>query len=448
MEVGNRATMEPIIQAMNGPGVNNFIALAAAVIALLSVAVALGVYSRTERRERRIEKSSAYLDLEVQSSETFRYQADNAALMARFHLPERPADVPEQDHAGWQTTLNFYFQCLNLFEVCSNFRRHAIVSPEVFASWVAWFHEILQHWYFRSIWRTELRANYTRDVRNIFDLGVEIFEREPDPARREREFFGAVACLFGGCRVVDGWLDHLETVPVVPSDWRRRKLLGRPKLRYRSLTTPETARDDRPAIVLDLRWNGSEDVPPAAEFASRVIGQGVDYISHGEIQTGLSPDGRSWAENLPALYLADFSDLADRDLLVARTSDSAIAGVAILAWEQSSRMRYAVIEDMVVDPALRSAGVGARMVEALTARVQERGVAWMFLESGQRNERAHAFFRRRGFAEVSHVFARRLPDPAGPAASRTGSAVPDRRAEKPRRRRERGRGREPDSRQP
>ena len=414
MEVGSGAAMGPIIQAMDGPGVNNFIAFSAAVIALLSVIVALGVYIRTERRERRVEKSSAYLNLEVQSSETFRYQADNALVMAAFQLPERPADVPGPDHAGWETTQNFYFQCLNLFEVCSNFRRHAIVSPEVFASWVSWFHEILQDWYFRSIWRAELRANYTRDVRNIFDVGVEIYERESDPARREREFFSAVAYLFGGCRIIGEWLDHLQTVPVVPPDWRRRQIIGTPGLRYRA--APTTARlqiDETPPVTLDLRWNASEDIEPAAGFASRVIGQGVDYISHGEIQTGLSPDGRSWADNLPALYQADFSDLGDRDLLVARTPDEAIAAVAILAWEETPRMRFAVIEDLVVDPALRSAGVGAQMIAALTARVQERGVEWVFLESGLRNERAHAFFRRHGFAEVSHVFARRLVDQAG-----------------------------------
>jgi ribosomal protein S18 acetylase RimI-like enzyme len=288
------------------------------------------------------------------------------------------------------------------------------VSPEVFASWVTWFHEILQDWYFRSIWRDELRANYTRDVRNIFDAGVEIYERESDPAMRERAFFGAVAYLFGGCRVVGEWLDHLETVPVIPSDWRGRQIIGRPGPRYRALATAGTLHTEaRPPVTLDLCWNGREDVPAAAAFASHVIGQGVDYISHGEIQTGLSPDGRSWADNLPALYLADFSDLKDRDLLVARTPDGAIAAVAILAWEETPRMRFAVIEDLAVDPALRSAGVGAQMIAALSARVQERGVEWVFLESGLRNERAHAFFRRHGFAEVSHVFARRLVDQPG-----------------------------------
>jgi ribosomal protein S18 acetylase RimI-like enzyme len=159
-----------------------------------------------------------------------------------------------------------------------------------------------------------------------------------------------------------------------------------------------------------------------------VIGQGADYISHGEIQTGLSPDGRSWAENLSTLYLADFSDLKDRDLLVARAQDGAIAAVAILAWEETPRMRFAVIEDLVVDPALRSAGVGAQMIAALSARVQERGVEWVFLESGLRNERAHAFFRRHGFAEVSHVFARRLVDQPchGGVLDRIGSTEPPR----------------------
>jgi hypothetical protein len=39
---------------------------------------------------------------------------------------------------------------------------------------------------------------------------------------------------------------------------------------------------------------------------------------------------------------------------------------------------------------------------------QSRGAAWLFLESGRDNRRAHDFFTRRGFTEISRVFARRL----------------------------------------
>lgn len=53
---------------MAGQAVSNIIAFAAMVI---SAAVAIYVFIRTEGRERRVEKSSAYLSLEVHSSDLF-----------------------------------------------------------------------------------------------------------------------------------------------------------------------------------------------------------------------------------------------------------------------------------------------------------------------------------------------------------------------------------------
>ena len=103
------------------------------------------------------------------------------ALLRADALPVQAA-APDDD--AWETTQNYYFQCLNLFEVCANFRRQGVIKPAVFASWVAWCEDIAKDWYFQSIWWSELRGNYTRDVRDIFDIGVGIFTRETDPARR------------------------------------------------------------------------------------------------------------------------------------------------------------------------------------------------------------------------------------------------------------------------
>lgn len=141
-----------------------------------------------------------------------------------------------------------------------------------------------------------------------------------------------------------------------------------------------------------------------------MIGSDTAYISHGEIQTGLSIDARNWSPDLSTLYAQDFADLdEERDLLVARDADGAIVGLAVVAWEATARRRFAVLEDMVVDPGRRSMGIGGKLVEEIERRVRERGVGWLFLESGVRNERAHAFFERSGFEMVSHVFARQLP---------------------------------------
>jgi ribosomal protein S18 acetylase RimI-like enzyme len=162
--------------------------------------------------------------------------------------------------------------------------------------------------------------------------------------------------------------------------------------------------------VIGFRWDKSEATArSAAAFAGRVIGSDARYISHGEIQTGLSPDGVRWAEDLAKLYAQDFSELCEeRDLLVAQTLAGEVVGMVILAWESSSRRQFAVLEDMAVEPALRSLRIGERLLLEAELRVKERGIDWLFLESGLGNAGAHRFFERHGFETVSHVFAKRL----------------------------------------
>lgn len=401
--------MDHIVSGMFGQPGSNVIALFAA---LLSFAAAVAIYALTARRERRIEKSNAYLNLEVHSSEAFRYQAENASVMRPLRQSVRPSEVPGTDDPSWEVTQNYYFQCLNLFEVCSNFRRHRIVEDEVFASWLAWFHDVLKDWYFREIWSTELRTNYTRDVRNIFDVGVEIFSRHAADDVRMREFYTAVSHLMGGCPVVAKWLDHMDEAPEWPPRTRAGLIRRSPPVRYKSLDGARLTDGIRRAsahAAVHFGWNIEGDAALAAAFAADVVARDPAYISHGEIQTGLSPDGKTWARDLASLYAADFANLEDRDLLVGRAGDGEIVAIAVVAWPQSDRTRYAVLEDLAVDPKIRSGGIGTRVVEAVMARAEARGAQWVFLESGVRNGRAHSFFERQGFLEISHVFGRRLP---------------------------------------
>lgn len=177
------------------PETENLLALAAIGLSLLSLSISLLTYYWSERREHRVEKSSAYLNLEVNSSEVFKYAAERAELMKPFRCESPPPGLRARKNyeEGCEVTLNLYFQSLNLFEVCARFRRQGIIEPQVFASWVAWFYELLDDWYFRKVWDKELRANYTRDVRAIFDVGCEILAEHGLGPRSEKAFFQAVA---------------------------------------------------------------------------------------------------------------------------------------------------------------------------------------------------------------------------------------------------------------
>lgn len=151
------------------------------------------------------------------------------------------------------------------------------------------------------------------------------------------------------------------------------------------------------------------DLADLAALAAGVIGADTRYISHGEIQTGLSEDAENWSPNLAAMFAEDFAELGDaRVALGAYDAHGAPLGFSIIAWEETPRRKFAVLEDMVVAPPARSLGIGSRLLAAVEQCVAAHGVDWLFLESGVRNERAHAFFERHGFAMTSHVFAKRF----------------------------------------
>jgi GNAT superfamily N-acetyltransferase len=159
-----------------------------------------------------------------------------------------------------------------------------------------------------------------------------------------------------------------------------------------------------------LAWETSAEArKEAARFFADVISLDRAYISHGEIQGGLSVDGETWSPDLPSLFAADLQELdASTGLATARNDAGALMGAALVAWVDDERVRFAVLEDLAVTPDQRSHGVGAKLESFVRAEAVRRGCSWVFLESGKDNRRAHAFFERAGYHEVSHVFALRL----------------------------------------
>jgi ribosomal protein S18 acetylase RimI-like enzyme len=65
---------------------------------------------------------------------------------------------------------------------------------------------------------------------------------------------------------------------------------------------------------------------------------------------------------------------------------------------------------MVVAPGFRSSGLGAVLMTAIEAEARARRMKWIFLESGMNNRRAHHFFERNGFSQISCVFVKPLAD--------------------------------------
>jgi GNAT superfamily N-acetyltransferase len=149
----------------------------------------------------------------------------------------------------------------------------------------------------------------------------------------------------------------------------------------------------------------------AAAVFTRLMLLDPAYISHSEIQWGLSPDGLRWADDAEEQvggYMQWVRGAAEARMAVATDGAEALLGVAVVTFETDMPGRFATVQDLVVEPQARGGGVGARLLGFVQAEAERQGCRWLFLESGVRNGRAHAFFEREGFAPTSHTFAKPL----------------------------------------
>ena len=140
------------------------------------------------------------------------------------------------------------------------------------------------------------------------------------------------------------------------------------------------------------------------------------YISHSELQgrRAISPD--QWVGNLAEVIEADLLgrivnplDAAPGEMttLTAHlTENGTDIAVFLVTFSRTAHHPYAILEDMMVDPKVRSHGHGSRFLRWIEAECARRGISRMFLESGITNDHAHHFFEREGFKKVSVVMMR------------------------------------------
>jgi N-acetylglutamate synthase-like GNAT family acetyltransferase len=141
----------------------------------------------------------------------------------------------------------------------------------------------------------------------------------------------------------------------------------------------------------------------------------TSYISHSEMQYGRAVSANRWSSAFPDLLRKEFAGLAkssgrEKDVfrLVQAELNGAIAGVAVVEFNNESIRPFAVLEDMVVDNKLRGAGIGARMLAWIEAEAVKRKIPEIYLESGIKNAKAHEFFDKHEFVVVSKVMMKDL----------------------------------------
>ncbi|MGA5817809.1 GNAT family N-acetyltransferase [Kitasatospora sp. NPDC094028] len=116
----------------------------------------------------------------------------------------------------------------------------------------------------------------------------------------------------------------------------------------------------------------------------------------------------------PALTAGEFADFAAEAhgqglvFTAAYDGDGRCVGVAAHRVLATSRGRLLFVEDLVADRAVRSAGVGRRLMAELEERARRAGCVRIELDSGVANHGAHRFYHADRMAIVALHFAREV----------------------------------------
>ncbi len=164
--------------------------------------------SADDEKLREARKIEIYQRLEIESNRVFEFEARHPELVPM--MKRRLAPVPtigalivrneygERMDAGQIAMIarKYYEMNCNLFEIAARLRKHKLIDPDVFGSWVAWYFDTCTEWGFRALW-ADLRDNYTADLRAIFDplCGDLIAAWDIPHAAGELGALAAVSCL-------------------------------------------------------------------------------------------------------------------------------------------------------------------------------------------------------------------------------------------------------------
>ncbi|MEF8700059.1 MAG: GNAT family N-acetyltransferase [Candidatus Accumulibacter sp. UW20] len=138
----------------------------------------------------------------------------------------------------------------------------------------------------------------------------------------------------------------------------------------------------------------SADIPELCELLSLLFAQEAEFTPAPEIQA----QGLALIIPQPEVGV----------VLVARKADR-VVGMVNLLYTISTALgaRAALIEDLVVQPEARSAGVGSQLLTQAIALARARGCRRITLLTDRSNTSAQAFYRKIGF-EPSRMIPMRL----------------------------------------
>lgn len=132
------------------------------------------------------------------------------------------------------------------------------------------------------------------------------------------------------------------------------------------------------------------------------------YISHSEIISGRAANSTEWSSDLESILTAQFNEentsTSNLKILIAENKEGTIIGMLVFYVIHSGFKNYAVLEDMLLDHAVRGQSLGSTLLEKALEESKNWNISLMMLESGVDNTGAHHFFEKYGFKKVSENY--------------------------------------------
>nr|WP_142660344.1 GNAT family N-acetyltransferase [Methylacidimicrobium tartarophylax] len=141
---------------------------------------------------------------------------------------------------------------------------------------------------------------------------------------------------------------------------------------------------------MNLRMATSEDIPVLVRLLEILFSQEEEFTPNGALQE----------QGLRAIL----SDPQIGEIMLAE-EDGRPIGMVSLLYSVSTALgaRVAILEDMVIDPARRGAGVGSALLARALQLCRERQCARVTLLTDARNAEARGFYEKFGFTQSTMI---------------------------------------------
>ena len=161
---------------------------------------------------------------------------------------------------------------------------------------------------------------------------------------------------------------------------------------------------------MKVREYKTEDKEHLVEMFFSMLKTHQDYISHGEIQMGLSYDGKTLAPDAKEKWqqYLERQHSNEKSYIYVLEDKSVIIGFTLLGIEGDYDCDYGVIYDIFIADSYRGTGASSNLFQHAIDKLKAEGVKDCYLESGVGNHHAHSFFEKKGFKHVSNIY--RLQD--------------------------------------